>query len=268
MRFSEQRLAQFTVSFGAADTSRCDLYGDEGRLRLDPAFSHSNDLVLETQIGKRKTRRVFKKRDQVAAEIAHFAEHLQGGTEPSSTGLEGLADVRIIAALNESIASGRPSSSIRCGPNADPAHVRNVRSALIRSRHSFMRTSREHINRWRYCPNGAFRTARMWLARARSSEPRGTRRAVVQGMTTAGTAKRGMTATTDDAQHSREIAERAREQSWQGSSFLRELFLGRLREDLLPVTQNASERAEFRDFCKALQTFLRDEVDPAATMEL
>jgi len=69
---------------------------------------------------------------------------------------------------------------------------------------------------------------------------------------------------TDDAQHSRAIAEQSRAQSWQGSSFLRELFLGRLRQDLLPVTPIESERPEFRSFYAELQRFLREEVDPAA----
>lgn len=108
LRFPRQRTATFSVSFGAAEIARLDLFGDEGRLRLDPAFHHASDLALETQIGKRKSRRVFKKRDQVAAEIDAFVEHVRADTDPSASGLEGLADVRIIAALNESIASGQP----------------------------------------------------------------------------------------------------------------------------------------------------------------
>jgi alkylation response protein AidB-like acyl-CoA dehydrogenase len=72
---------------------------------------------------------------------------------------------------------------------------------------------------------------------------------------------------TDDAQHSRAMAEQARAASWQGSSFLRELFLGKLREELLPATQNASERHDFRAFYVELQRFLREEVDPAALDE-
>jgi glucose-fructose oxidoreductase len=108
LRFPRQRTASFTASFGAASIGRYDLFGDEGRLSMDPAFSHSTDLVLETEIGKRKSRRVFKKRDQVAAEIAAFVEHLHADTDPSASGLEGLADVRIISALNESIATGLP----------------------------------------------------------------------------------------------------------------------------------------------------------------
>ena len=69
---------------------------------------------------------------------------------------------------------------------------------------------------------------------------------------------------TDEAQHSREVAEQARAATWQGSSFLRELFLGRLRTDLLPATENASTRHEFRVFYTALERFLREQVDASA----
>lgn len=121
LRFPKQRTASFTASFGASSIARYDLFGDKGRLRLDPAFNHTADLVLETEIGKRKTRRVFKKRDQVAAEIAAFAEHVHNDTDPSASGLEGLADVRIIAALNESIASGRPVELAAQKPERRPS---------------------------------------------------------------------------------------------------------------------------------------------------
>src|SRR5689334_35780 len=61
---------------------------------------------------------------------------------------------------------------------------------------------------------------------------------------------------------SRQIAEQSREAEWQGSSFLREAFLGRLRIDLLPASEPDSERPEFRNFFRRLQNFLYREVRP------
>ena len=67
----------------------------------------------------------------------------------------------------------------------------------------------------------------------------------------------------DEIQRSREVAEAARESEWQGAGFLRDLFLGRLRMDLIdPFPQPGSERIEFRRFYDALERFLREEVDP------
>jgi alkylation response protein AidB-like acyl-CoA dehydrogenase len=62
---------------------------------------------------------------------------------------------------------------------------------------------------------------------------------------------------------SREIAEASRETEWEGPGFLKELFLGRLRLDLIhPYPLTEAERPEFRHFYDALETFLRAKVDP------
>lgn len=61
----------------------------------------------------------------------------------------------------------------------------------------------------------------------------------------------------------RELAESVREKTWRGDSFLRDLFLGRFRLDLLhPWAYRPSLRPEFRAFYDALERFLIDEVDP------
>ncbi len=67
-------------------------------------------------------------------------------------------------------------------------------------------------------------------------------------------------------QESMEVAEASREKEWKKPSFMRELFLGNLRLDLIhpyPVG-NGRERPEFSAFYNALREFLRDEVDPGA----
>jgi alkylation response protein AidB-like acyl-CoA dehydrogenase len=62
---------------------------------------------------------------------------------------------------------------------------------------------------------------------------------------------------------SRRVAEASRETAWEKPSFLRELFLGRLRLDLIhPFPLPRAERPEFRAFFEGFQEFLRAEVDP------
>jgi len=64
---------------------------------------------------------------------------------------------------------------------------------------------------------------------------------------------------------SREVAEAAREAEWQGAGFLRDLFLGKFRLDLIhpyPLADLSEERPEFRRFYSELERFLRDKVDP------
>ncbi len=61
----------------------------------------------------------------------------------------------------------------------------------------------------------------------------------------------------------RRVAEASRETEWKQPGFLRELFLGRFRLDLLhPFPLEAEERPEFAAFYRALQEFLCERVDP------
>jgi alkylation response protein AidB-like acyl-CoA dehydrogenase len=63
----------------------------------------------------------------------------------------------------------------------------------------------------------------------------------------------------------RRVAEEARETEWRAPSFLKEIFLGRFRLDLVhPFPEPPPERREFRDFMRNLERFLVDEVDPDA----
>jgi alkylation response protein AidB-like acyl-CoA dehydrogenase len=76
-------------------------------------------------------------------------------------------------------------------------------------------------------------------------------------------------AQSEELRKSREVAEASRETEWQGAGFLRELFLGKLRLDLIhPYPLAEAERPEFRRFYDALQAFLTDHVDPDEIDEL
>src|SRR5919202_1600340 len=65
-------------------------------------------------------------------------------------------------------------------------------------------------------------------------------------------------------QHSRRVAEAAREQDWQLPSFGKELFLGRLRLDLIHPHPRPTEeeRRKGEAFLARLEAFLREAVDP------
>jgi len=65
------------------------------------------------------------------------------------------------------------------------------------------------------------------------------------------------------ADEAREVAEAAREQEWAAPSFVRDLFLGKLRMDLIhpyPV-QDPDEVARAKPFLDKLERFLREAVD-------
>jgi alkylation response protein AidB-like acyl-CoA dehydrogenase len=63
----------------------------------------------------------------------------------------------------------------------------------------------------------------------------------------------------------RRVAEEAREAEWKSASFLKELFLGNFRLDLVhPFPEAPPERPEFRAFYDAMARFLTEEVDADA----
>src|SRR5580765_3068120 len=65
------------------------------------------------------------------------------------------------------------------------------------------------------------------------------------------------------ADEARDVAEAAREQEWAAPSFVRDLFLGKLRMDLIHPypEQDADEVARAKPFLDKLERFLREDVD-------
>jgi alkylation response protein AidB-like acyl-CoA dehydrogenase len=67
------------------------------------------------------------------------------------------------------------------------------------------------------------------------------------------------------AAEARRVAEEARETEWKAPSFLKQIFLGNFRLDLVhPFPEAPPERPEFRDFMARLERFLMEKVDSDA----
>jgi glucose-fructose oxidoreductase len=108
MRFPGERLATFTCSFGAAPVSRYTAVGTKGSVVADPAYEYSEGLQLRITINQKTRIRKFPKRDQFAAELVYFSDCILQDKEPEPSGVEGLADVRIIEAIYESAHIAKP----------------------------------------------------------------------------------------------------------------------------------------------------------------
>lgn len=107
MRFPQARLAMFYVSFGATDIARYEVIGTEGTLLVDPAYEMASDLKHELVVDGKSHKKTFKKRDQVAPEIIYFSDCIIQNKTPEPSGTEGLADIRIMRAIQESARTGR-----------------------------------------------------------------------------------------------------------------------------------------------------------------
>jgi len=107
LRFSGGRLASFLCGFGATKVSEYRVIGTEGVLKMDPAYTWHGDIE-QTILRKTKSKtRIFKHRDQIAAELVYFSDCILTKKEPEPSGREGLIDVRILEALRTSYEKNR-----------------------------------------------------------------------------------------------------------------------------------------------------------------
>lgn len=113
LRFPDGRLAVFTSSFGAADVASYRLVGTKGDVRLAQAYEYVYPIDLHTTINGKSRRRTFSKGDQFAPELIYFSNCILKNKMPVPSGMEGVADVRIIEALYRSAKSGR---SVKIAP--------------------------------------------------------------------------------------------------------------------------------------------------------
>jgi predicted dehydrogenase len=109
LRFpGRERLASFTVGFGATDVSNYRVVGTKGDLVMDPAYEYAGTLKQRVTINGRTRQHAFPKRDQFAPELVSFSECVLTGAAPEPSGWEGYADVRVVRALYRSTDTGQP----------------------------------------------------------------------------------------------------------------------------------------------------------------
>lgn len=120
LEFEGGRVATFVCSFGATDTSAYQLVGNRGSLHMEPAFDYATGLGYVVRRGDRKSRRKFAGSDQFAPELLYFSDCILKDRDPEPSGREGLADVRVIEALERSMAIGQSVEIPRLAP--EPRH--------------------------------------------------------------------------------------------------------------------------------------------------
>ncbi len=105
LRFPSGILASCDCSFDAAESRRYRVHCEEGSIELDPAFSYRG-LQLFTHTGGKRTEMLLGQVNHFAAEMEHFSECVLADKSPRTPGEEGLADMRIMAAIEESARGG------------------------------------------------------------------------------------------------------------------------------------------------------------------
>jgi predicted dehydrogenase len=111
LRFPSGVLGQFECSFGSGHSQRYRVLCEKGYIEMDPAFPYTN-LQLRAQTDKGEgaelTQYPMPPVNHFTAEFDGFSKCLIDGKKPPTPGEEGLADMRVVVAIAESIKSGMP----------------------------------------------------------------------------------------------------------------------------------------------------------------
>lgn len=113
LRYPSGVLAHCDCSFGMAESRFYRVHGTEGYLNMDPAFSYKG-LRLHVKEGDAKAGDVEAKelmieaKNHFAQEMDHFSKVILNDEKCRTPGEMGLADMRILEALEKSIKTGAP----------------------------------------------------------------------------------------------------------------------------------------------------------------
>jgi glucose-fructose oxidoreductase len=102
LKFAGERIAQFTVSFGAYEQDQYRVVGTKGHIELQDGYEYAGPRELRISTGGKERVRKFKPADQFAPELIAFSRAVIEDTEVEPDGEEGLRDVRVIVAALKS----------------------------------------------------------------------------------------------------------------------------------------------------------------------
>jgi len=112
LRFPSGALAHGDCSFGTTVSRRYRVHGPKGYIEMDPAFAYNGlRLVmkrgLEEKGDAQKAELPIPQVNHFAAEMDHFSDCVLNGNDPLTPGEEGLADMRVVAAIEEAVRTGQ-----------------------------------------------------------------------------------------------------------------------------------------------------------------
>ena len=108
LRFPGGRVGQFTVAYGLDSVNEYRIVGDQGDLRLKHGFGFPGPITHELTVGGSTTTRTFGPLDQFGAETRYFSDCILRDIDPEPDAEEGRLDVRVIAAIEQALLTGRP----------------------------------------------------------------------------------------------------------------------------------------------------------------
>jgi len=106
LRFPENRIAQFTVSYYGNKIDSYTVVGTKGNVVMSPGYMYGEPLKQQTTIAQKQSEKSFKNTDHFGGEMKYFSDCILNGTDPEPDGEEGYADVRVLEGVLRALNTG------------------------------------------------------------------------------------------------------------------------------------------------------------------
>jgi predicted dehydrogenase len=127
LRFPEDRLAQFLVSFEVGETDTYTIMGTDGVIEVEKGYQFQTTPEVRIIKGADVEHLTVQDSDHFSDQIAYFSDCIRDGVSPAPDGVEGMADVIAMRAIEEAARTKQaqpinaPSPAKR--PGADTVRV-------------------------------------------------------------------------------------------------------------------------------------------------
>jgi predicted dehydrogenase len=125
LRFPEGRLAHFVVSYYGNAIDTYTVLGTKGSLQVQPGYTYGKSLEHSLTIGDKKDNVSYKNTDHFGGEMKYFSDCILHDIDPEPDAEEGLADVRVLEAIERSLKTGEVQKlgSFKRSKRIDPDQV-------------------------------------------------------------------------------------------------------------------------------------------------
>jgi predicted dehydrogenase len=125
LRFPEGRLAYFAVSYFGNAIDAYTVLGTKGSLQVQPGYTYGKSLEHFLTIGGKEDKISYKSTDHFGGELKYFSDCILHDLDPEPDAEEGLADVRVLEAIQRAIETGQVQSLAAFGrsKHIDPDQV-------------------------------------------------------------------------------------------------------------------------------------------------
>jgi predicted dehydrogenase len=107
LRFPGDKLAHFIASFGGDDIDQYRVVGTSGQIEVSSGYRFDRPVTVRLTKGGKTAEKAFPQYDHFSGQAHYFSDCILKGVRPEPDGGDGLADVAIMRAIEESAKTGR-----------------------------------------------------------------------------------------------------------------------------------------------------------------